>query len=87
MMAIALEDWLNIIKLHGSVRNAAKSQGLSVEAVSKRFRKLPEDNPIKQQYELLVKETKCKRKAKKYPDRTTGDRIRQQRHREKRANS
>jgi hypothetical protein len=48
-----IEEMLKAIAHHGSVRKAAISLGISAELISRKFRRLPESDPLRQQYERL----------------------------------
>ncbi len=48
-----LEEILLEIKARGSVRKAAPFLGLSVETISRRFRRLPEGDPLRERYNAV----------------------------------
>ncbi len=70
---MTLAELLSVIIQHGSVRKAAIALGISPESISKRFRKLSDDDPIKQQYAATQGK---KGKPRKYPDTIEGTRQR-----------
>ncbi|WP_036489602.1 hypothetical protein [Myxosarcina sp. GI1] len=78
-MTISLKDWLLLIEHYGSVAAAARSQNITRQSLSEKFNKLPDDNPLKIEYQKLAKSKGGR--PKKYPDKKTGDRIRQRRYR------
>ena len=79
---LSCSDWVDLIKYHGSVSAAAKSQLVSKQSISKMFKALPDEDKNKQEYSRLIADNKGGR-PKKYPDKKTGDRIRQKRYRQK----
>ena len=72
-MFYTLEQLLDSIAEHGSVTKAAAALGLSTEAISQRFRKLPDKHPCKVDYQIIV--TKGGR-PRKYDDTPDGERER-----------
>ncbi len=70
---MTLPELLSVIIQHGSVRKAAIALNVSPESISKRFRALPDDDPIKQQY---LESLSRRGKPRKYPDTPEGTRRR-----------
>lgn len=82
MTKLSLKQWLELIELHGSVTKAAQSQGISKQALGKKFLRLPHRNPLKLRYQELAQ--KSKRGIEPiYPDKKTAARLRVRRHRAK----
>lgn len=75
-----LIELLKLIEQHGSVRKAAIALGISVNAISKRFKKLADDDPLRVQYEALKG---SKGRPRKYPQGVEGDRQRWRKAKEK----
>jgi hypothetical protein len=67
------DQLLEAIAQYGSVRKAAIALLISPESISKRFRKLPDDDPLKQKYNEL---TGKKGRPRIYPEGVEGDRER-----------
>lgn len=64
-MSLDLAELLELIRKHGSVRRAAQSLGVSPEAISKRFRGLSSDDPLKIVYDQLPRNKKPRTKPQK----------------------
>lgn len=72
-MKYSLEDLLDAMTKYGSAAKAAAALDLSKEAISKRFRKLPDDHPLKVDYMVLCGK---QGRPRQYADTPEGTRLR-----------
>ena len=82
MANLSIKDWLLLIEYRQSVSKAAASQGVSKQALAKKFGRLKEDDPAKVKYLILIENNKGGRE-KIYPDLKTRNRIKMRRYRAK----